>query len=57
MSLIEMRHLLIAIDLLNQAMQSIMMVRGEVARIESDTIDIAIQNLTREAEKAITNHG
>lgn len=57
MSLIEMRHLLMAIDLLNQAMQSIMMVRGEVARIESDTIEMAIQNLTREAEKAITNHG
>lgn len=57
MSLIEMRHLLMAIDLLNQAMQSIMMVRGEVARIESDTIEMSIQNLTREAEKAITNHG
>lgn len=57
MSLIEMRHLLMAIDLLNQAMQSIMMVRGEVARIESDTIEMAIQNLTREAEKALTNHG
>ena len=57
MSLIEMKHLLMAIDSLNQAMQSIMMVRGEVARIESDTIEMAIQNLTREAEKALTNHG